>query len=78
MFDQNEDFKSADLEELFAGSMNLATPQNAVETLQSHMIVGFEEALHLGLPPMEALGQVLSWVASEMARIQIQPTSARA
>ena len=34
------------------------------------MIAGFEEALGHGMPPMEALGQVLCWVASEMARIQ--------
>jgi hypothetical protein len=43
---------------------------NAEEALQSHLIIGFEEALGLGMPPMEALGHVLCWVASEMARIR--------
>lgn len=42
----------------------------AEEALHSHMIAGFEEALGLGMSPMEALGQVLCWVASEMARIK--------
>ena len=45
----------------------------AEEALQSHMIAGFEEALGLGMSPMEALGQVLCWVASEMARIKTGP-----
>ena len=43
---------------------------NAEEALHSHLIIGFEEALGLGMPPMEALGHVLCWVASEMARIR--------
>ncbi len=42
----------------------------AEEVLHSHMITGFEEALGLGMSPMEALGQVLCWVASEMVRIK--------
>lgn len=42
----------------------------AEEALHSHLIIGFEEALGLGMPPMEALGHVLCWVASEMARIK--------
>jgi hypothetical protein len=48
------------------GSMAQGT---AEKTLQSHMVVGFEEALEQGLAPMEALGQMLEWVASEMVRI---------
>jgi hypothetical protein len=43
---------------------------NAEEALHSHLIIGFEEALGLGMSPMEALGHVLCWVASEMARIR--------
>ena len=43
---------------------------NAEEALHSHLIIGFEEALGLGMPLMEALGHVLCWVASEMARIR--------
>lgn len=42
----------------------------AEDALLSHLIVGFEEALGGGVSPMEALGQVLHWVASEMYRIQ--------
>ncbi len=42
----------------------------AEEVLQSHMIIGFEEALGLGMSPVEALGHVLYWVASEMVRLK--------
>ena len=44
----------------------------AEEALHSHLIIGFEEALGHGMPPMEALGHVLCWVASEMARIRTE------
>jgi hypothetical protein len=72
MLYDNEDYKIRDLEEFFAGSLVVATSQKAVEALHTHLIVGFEEALGLGLAPMEALGQVLSWVACEMARVKIE------
>ena len=44
----------------------------AEEALHSHMIIGFEEAIANGMLPLEALGHVLSWVASEMARFQTE------
>ena len=72
MLYDNEDYKIRDLEEFFAGSLVVATSHKAVEALHTHLIVGFEEALGLGLAPMEALSQVLSWVACEMARVKIE------
>ena len=44
----------------------------AEEALHSHMIIGFEEAIANGMLPLQALGHVLSWVASEMARFQTE------
>ncbi|MFZ1107163.1 MAG: hypothetical protein WAN43_02275 [Rhodomicrobium sp.] len=57
-----------DLESLFPPQDDLVSGK-AEEALQSHMIMGFEEAVDLGMSPMEALSQVLGWVASEMVRI---------
>ncbi len=58
-----------DLDSLFPRHGEAAARGTAEEALQSHMIVGFEEALGLGLTPMEALSQILCWVSSEMTRI---------
>jgi hypothetical protein len=57
-----------DLEGLFPPQGDLALGK-AEEALQSHIIMGFEEAVELGMSPMEALSHVLGWVASEMVRI---------
>ena len=72
MLHDNEDYKIHDLEEFFAGPLVVAASQKAVDALHTHLIVGFEEALGLGMAPMEALSQVLSWVACEMARVKIE------
>ena len=58
-----------EMDRLFPRQPNASASRKAEEALQSHIIIGFEEALDLGMPPMEALGHVLCWVASEMARI---------
>ena len=44
--------------------------QKAADDLQSHVICGFEEALDQGMQPADALALILSWVSSEMVRIQ--------
>lgn len=59
---------SIDLDGLFPAQSNFPS-RKAEEALQSHMIVGFEEALDLGMSPMEALSHVLGWVSSEMVRL---------
>lgn len=61
---------SSDLDSLFPSDP--AEKVNAEEALHSHMIIGFEEAIANGMLPLEALGHVLSWVASEMARFQTE------
>jgi hypothetical protein len=58
-----------DLDDLFPSNADGASIGKAEEALQSHIIMGFEEALSLGMTPMEALSHVLCWVASEMTRI---------
>ncbi len=60
-----------------SGRVNRPVLNNASDILQSHIIIGFEEALRLGLSPSEALGQVLAWAAAEMTRInsKTQPQS---
>jgi hypothetical protein len=59
----------AEVDLLFPRHEDALVKGQAEEALQSHIITGFEEALGLGMPPMEALSQVLSWVATEMARL---------
>jgi hypothetical protein len=58
-----------DLDKLFPSQAGDASQVKAEHALQSHMIAGFEEALDMGMPRMEALGSILSWVATEMARL---------
>jgi len=48
-------------------------PQHAekvAEMLQSQLIHAFETAIYQGMQPMDALAIILSWMASEMVRIQ--------
>jgi hypothetical protein len=59
----------SEIDGLFPSQADTFTPGKAEDALQSHMITGFEEALSLGMSPMEALTHVLYWVASEMGRI---------
>jgi hypothetical protein len=56
-------------ETLFPRRSDSLRPAMAEEALHSHMIIGFEEALDLGMSPVDALSHVLHWVASEMARL---------
>jgi hypothetical protein len=60
---------AADLNNLFPGQGEALAFAKAEEALQSHLIMGFKEALDLGMPQMEALSRVLSWVACEIARV---------
>ncbi len=40
------------------------------DTLQSQIINAFEAAIYEGMRPMDALAVILSWMSSEMTRIQ--------
>ena len=40
------------------------------DALQSQIINAFEAAIYQGMRPMDALAVILSWMSSEMARIQ--------
>ena len=70
LFYPNQQLTIPEMDSLFPDQPDVAPRSKAEEVLQSHLITGFEEALSLGMPPMEALGLVLCWVASEMARIK--------
>ncbi|MGO8952076.1 MAG: hypothetical protein ACLPWS_20545 [Rhodomicrobium sp.] len=61
-----------EFDELFPISPQPLVPKRAAEILQSHMIESFEAALDQGMLPMDALASILSWVASEMARIRVE------
>jgi hypothetical protein len=60
----------SEMDSLFPREPHDSPRGKAEEALHSHLIIGFEEVLDLGMPPMEALGHVLCWVATEMARIK--------
>ena len=66
----NPNIQPSQLDSLFPSNSQNCPKGKAEEALQSHMIIGFEEAIGLGMPPVEALSQVLCWVASEMVRIK--------
>lgn len=59
-----------DTDSLFPRQTADALRVKAEEELHSRLIISFEEAIALGMPPLEALSQVLSWVSLEIARIQ--------
>jgi hypothetical protein len=59
----------ADVDKLFPSQVEDGSLRKATEALRSHMKEGFEAARGLGMPPAEALGHVLCWVAAEMALI---------
>jgi hypothetical protein len=40
------------------------------DALQSQIINAFEDAIYQGMRPMDALAVILSWMSSEMTRIQ--------
>ena len=44
--------------------------EKVAEMLQSQLIHAFETAIYQGMQPMDALAIILSWMASEMVRIQ--------
>ncbi len=68
----NIELTISQMDNLFPNKVDDDLRGKAEETLHSHLIIGFEEALSLGMPPMEALGQVLCWVASEIAHIKAE------
>ncbi len=42
------------------------------DTLQSQIINAFESAIYQGMRPMDALAVIMSWMSSEMTRIQAE------
>jgi hypothetical protein len=42
------------------------------DALQSQIINAFEGAIYQGMRPMDALAVILSWMSSEMTRIQAE------
>ncbi len=51
------------------GKMSAAGDKLA-DALQSQVIDAFEAAIYKGMRPMDALAVILSWMSSEMTRIQ--------
>ena len=50
---------------------NRALPADKLaDALQSQIINAFEAAIYQGMRPMDALAVILSWMSSEMMRIQ--------
>jgi hypothetical protein len=45
------------------------------DALQSQLINAFEAAIYQGMRPMDALAVMLSWMSSEMMRIQADQTN---
>jgi hypothetical protein len=50
--------------------------EEAADVLRSSVIEGFEKAIDLGVPPVQALAYILDWVSDEMARVRAAPVSA--
>ncbi len=46
--------------------------EKIADTLQSQIINAFEAAIYQGMRPMDALAVILSWMSSEMMRIQAE------
>ena len=67
----NKQKEISKLDELFPDNPATSAHAKAADVLLSHMIMGFEESLDLGMPPMDALSQILHWVSAEMTRIGI-------
>jgi hypothetical protein len=59
------------LDELFPSHPQPLISKKAADILQSRVIHSFETAVDQGMPPLEALSAILSWVALEMGRIQL-------
>ncbi len=59
----------SEVDEMSAG--NAEPPADkATEILQSQLINAFEVAIYQGMQPMDALAVILSWMSSEVMRIQ--------
>jgi hypothetical protein len=57
---------------LFLGLTSIAPCCEVAETFQSTLIIGNEQAIEDGLPPMNALASILSWVAEEVGRLSAE------
>ena len=64
----------SELDELFPSHPQPPVSKKAADILQSRVIQSFETALDQGMQPLDALSTILSWVSSEMGRIQLDRT----
>jgi hypothetical protein len=59
-----------DQEGLFQGLGEKAPSMKATEELKSRLIASYENAVHNGLAPRNALAVMLEWVSEECTRIR--------
>ncbi len=65
--------RSADrIDELCPRKPKSPVPDKVADALQSQVINAFEAAIYQGMPPADALSVILSWVSSEIARVQME------
>jgi len=69
------DVRLSELDELFPSHPQPPISKKAADILQSRVIHSFETALDQGMQPLEALSTILSWVALEMGRVQLDRSS---
>src|SRR5262249_22491739 len=63
--------KPAEFDELFPSHPHTLTAEKAADLLQSRVIHSFEAAVDQGMQPNEALSTIVSWVALELARVEL-------
>jgi hypothetical protein len=73
--DKKPDIRLSELDELFPSHPQPLISKKAADILQSRVIHSFETAVDQGMQPLEALSAILSWVSSEMGRIQVDRVS---
>ncbi|MFT4078312.1 hypothetical protein [Rhodomicrobium sp.] len=60
-----------DMDSLFPGNPQPLIAEHVSDMLQSQLTNAFEAALCEGMQPTDALAVMLSWMSSEMMRIQV-------
>ncbi|MBT3069969.1 hypothetical protein KKP04_03685 [Rhodomicrobium sp. Az07] len=73
---QNSQIEIDLLGSLCSASAAPRADEEAVDVLRSSLIEGFEKAIDLGVPPLQALAHILDWVSDEMARVKAAPVAA--
>lgn len=73
LIDNETRSKQSEVEELFPSQPAPIIPPKAADVLQSSVITGYETAVDLGMRPRDALSLILSWVCSELPRLEFCP-----